>query len=91
MGCRHGVGLWVAVKSVCVSVCEGQGPASTRYSTLTRIFLSYSNSTQRWKMSNLLHGPISTNQILPREKGVNRDVFGTSNLQNITYGVSCDE
>ena len=24
--------------------------------------------TQRWKMSNLLHGPISTNQILPREK-----------------------
>ena len=46
---------------------------------------------QSWKMSNLLHGPISTNQILPREKGVNRDIFGTSNLQNRTYGVSCDE
>ena len=47
--------------------------------------------TQSWKMSNLLHGPISTNQILPREKRVNRDIFGTSNLQNRTYGVSCDE
>ena len=46
---------------------------------------------QSWKMSNLLHGPISTNQILPREKRVNRDIFGTSNLQNRTYGVSCDE
>ena len=47
--------------------------------------------SQSWKMSNLLHGPISTNQILPREKRVNRDIFGTSNLQNRTYGVSCDE
>ena len=47
--------------------------------------------TQSWKMSNLLHGPISTNQILPREKRVNRNIFGTSNLQNRTYGVSCDE
>ena len=46
---------------------------------------------QSWKMSNLLHGPISTNQILPREKRVNRNIFGTSNLQNRTYGVSCDE
>ena len=46
---------------------------------------------QRWKMSNLLHGPVSTNQILPREKRVNRDIFGTPNLQNRTYGVSCDE
>ena len=46
---------------------------------------------QSWKMSNLLHGPISTNQILPQEKRVNRDIFGTSNLQNRTYGVSCDE
>ena len=46
---------------------------------------------QRWKMSNLLHGPISTNQILPQEKRVNRGIFGTSNLQNRTYGVSCDE
>ena len=46
---------------------------------------------QSWKMSNLLHGPISTNQILPREKRVNRDIFCTSNLQNRTYGVSCDE
>ena len=47
--------------------------------------------TQRWKMSNLLHGPISINQILPKEKRVNRDIFGTSNLQHKTYGVSCDE
>ena len=46
---------------------------------------------QSWKMSNLLHGPISTNQILPREKHVSRDIFGASNLQNRTYGVSCDE
>ena len=45
---------------------------------------------QSWKMSNLLHGPISTNQILPQEKCVNRDIFGTSNLQNRAYGVSCD-
>ena len=28
-----------------------------------------------WKMSNLLHGPESSNQILPREKRVNRDIF----------------
>ena len=42
-------------------------------------------------MSNILHGPISTNQILPGEKCVNRDIFGTSNLQNRTYGVSGDE
>ena len=28
---------------------------------------------------------------LPREKRVIRDIFGTSNLQNRTYGVSCDE
>ena len=27
----------------------------------------------------------------PGEKRVNRDIFGTSNLQNRTYGVSCDE
>ena len=46
---------------------------------------------QSWKMSNPLHGPISTNQILPREKHVNHNIFGTSNLQNRTYGVSCDE
>ena len=46
---------------------------------------------QSWKMSNLLHGPISTNQILPREKRVTRNIFGTSNLQNKTYGVSCGE
>ena len=46
---------------------------------------------QSWKMSNLLHGPISTNQILPREKRINRDILGTSNLQNISYVVSCDE
>ena len=46
---------------------------------------------QSWKMSNLLHGPISTTQILPGEKRVNRDIFGTSNVQNKTYGVSCDE
>ena len=26
-------------------------------------------------MSNLLHGPISSNQILPREKRANRDIF----------------
>ena len=43
---------------------------------------------QSCKMSNLLHGPMSTNQILPREK---RDIFCTSNIQNRTYGVSCDE
>ena len=48
-------------------------------------------NTQSWKMSNLLHGPISTNQILPQEKRVNRDICGTSNQQNMTYGVSCDE
>ena len=47
--------------------------------------------SQSWKMSNLLHGPLSPNQILPREKRVNRDMFGTSNLQNISYVVSCDE
>ena len=41
---------------------------------------------QSWKMSNLLHGPISTNQILPQGKRVNRDIVGTSNLQNRTYG-----
>ena len=46
---------------------------------------------QRWKMSNLLHGPISTNQILPREKRVNCDIFGTSNPKHRSYGVSCDE
>ena len=28
-----------------------------------------------WKMSNPLHGPESSNQILPREKRVNRDIF----------------
>ena len=27
------------------------------------------------KMSNLLHGPESSNQILPREKRVNRDIL----------------
>ena len=43
------------------------------------------------KMSNLLQGPISSNQILPREKCVNRDIFSPSNLQNRTYEVSCDE
>ena len=47
--------------------------------------------SQSWKMSSLLHGPISTNQILPWEKRLNRDIFRTSNLQNRTYGVSCDE
>ena len=46
---------------------------------------------QSWKMSNLLHGPISTNQILPRDERINRNIFGTSNLQNKTYGVSCGE
>ena len=55
------------------------------------IFQENSLKGQSWKMSNLLHGPISTNQLLPREKRVNRDIFGTSNLQNRTYGVSCDE
>ena len=30
---------------------------------------------QSCKMSNLLHGPRSSNQILPREKRVNRDIF----------------
>ena len=30
---------------------------------------------QSWKMSNLLHGSISTNQILPREKRVNRNIL----------------
>ena len=60
--------------------------------TLTFASLNFASlSEQSWKMSNLLHGPISTNQILPREKRVNRDIFGTSNLQNRTYGVSCDE
>ena len=29
-------------------------------------------------MSNLLHGQTSTNQILPQEKRVNRDIFGTT-------------
>ena len=27
----------------------------------------------------------------PGEKHINRNIFGTSNLQNRTYGVSCDE
>ena len=36
-------------------------------------------------MSNLLQEPISTNQILPQEQ---RDIFGTSNLQKRTYGVT---
>ena len=53
--------------------------------------VSESVDEQSWKMSNLLHGPISTHQILPRERRVNRDIFGTSNLQNRTYGISCDE
>ena len=30
---------------------------------------------QSWKMSNLLHGPESSNQILPRGKRVNCDIF----------------
>ena len=30
---------------------------------------------QSCKMSNLLHGPKSSNQILPREKRVNREIF----------------
>ena len=48
-------------------------------------WLAGSSHRQSWKMSNLLHGPISTNQILPWEKRVNGDIFGTSNLQNRTY------
>ena len=32
--------------------------------------------TDSCKMSNLLHGPESSNQILPREKHINRDIFG---------------
>ena len=40
----------------------------------------------------VLHGPISTNQTLPREKRLNRDLFlAHKNPQNRTYGVSCDE
>ena len=54
-------------------------------------FFPWHGCVQSWKMSNLLHGPISTNQILPQEKHVNRDIFGTSNLQNRTFEVSCDE
>ena len=34
-------------------------------------------------MSNLWHGPISTNQILAREKRVNRDIFGKPTKQNL--------
>ena len=41
-----------------------------------------SGKTQSCKMSNLLHGQKSRNQILPQEKGVNRDIFSTSNKQN---------
>ena len=41
---------------------------------------------QSWKMSNLLHGPISTNQILPREKRVNRDIFGTKTYKTELMG-----
>ena len=37
------------------------------------------------------HGPISSNQILPQEKRVHCDIFGTSNLQNRIFEVSCDE
>ena len=43
-------------------------------SSLDLVLLSWLRSPERgnprqsWKMSNLLHGPISTNQILPREK-----------------------
>ena len=58
---------------------------------LDRIFHCCAACLSSCKMSNLLHGPISTNQILPREKRVDRDIFGTSNLQNRTCGVSCDE
>ena len=74
------------------------GIFSRKAQRLPRLFSSncpqtslLSIQSQSWKMSNLLHGPISTNQILPQEKRVNRDIFGTSNLQNRTYGVSCDE
>ena len=44
--------------------------------------------TDSCKMSNLLHGPESSNQILPREKHVNRDIFSQ---QNRPEEVSCDE
>ena len=37
---------------------------------------------QSCKMSNLLHGPKSSNQILPREMRVNADIFSASNQQN---------
>ena len=46
--------------------------------------LNFNQCVQSWKMSNLLHGPISANQILPWEKRVNRNIFGTSNLKNRT-------
>ena len=38
---------------------------------------NFSSTSQSCKVSNLLHGPESSNQILPREKRVNRDIFGT--------------
>ena len=44
------------------------------------VYLKGLITRQSWKMSNLLHGPEFSNQILPREKRVNRDIFGTSNL-----------
>ena len=43
-------------------------------------------SFQSCKMSNLLHGQKSKNQILPQEKCVNCDIFSTSNqLQTQTF------
>ena len=45
---------------------------------------NFANTYQSCKISNLLQGPILSNQILPREKGVNRDIFCTSTLKNRT-------
>ena len=66
---------------------SGKGPIPDK----APLIMVDGSAGQTWKMSNLLHGPISTNQILPRENRANCDIFGTSNLQNRTYGVSCDE
>ena len=41
---------------------------------------------QSWKMSNLLHGPISTNQILPGEKRVNRDILAPQTYKTELIG-----
>ena len=89
--------LHVCIRPLCDFLCSprsslfrwtgGQLLSPNNYKMLINVMMMMvMEMTQSWKMSNLLHGPISTNQILPGEKRVNRDIFGTLNLQNRTYG-----